>query len=154
MGFALKARRPKRGAVSVLPMTSARWFVLWGFVWEHTEGILDGEDAWAGCTNVGHYVTAAKARALAARLSVLLRKRVVSAESRERQERTRRARRNVCPACRGRRIVLYRAVPHDVRARCGRCDGTGHPRAFPAFRTVWVREFRNFCETSGGFWIY
>ena len=129
------------------------WGPLWEFAGREAPDILDEEDAAFGFTSDGHYVTVAKARALAARLTVLLRRGIVGAESRAHVERARRERLRVCRACRGRRIVLYRAEPHDFRGPCAQCDGTGHPRSFPRFRTSWVREFRDFCEGSGGFWI-
>jgi hypothetical protein len=153
MGYYIKARRPRRGAEPAFSMHLFLWGPLWEFACREAPDILDEEDVAFGFTSDGHYVNAAKARALAARLTTLLRKGVVGAESRAHAKRARRERLGVCPACRGRRIVLYRAVPHDFRGSCARCDGTGHPRSFPRFRTAWVREFRDFCAGSGGFWI-
>ncbi len=154
MGFDLIGRRRFRGKAICYQCGTFCWWPLWSFVCREAADILDEADQENGCYNQGHYITAGKAAALAERLVVLLRRRVVSAESARHLRRARRERRKNCPSCHGRRVVAIRTDSEVLRMRCSHCDGTGRRRAFPMFRTAWVREFAAFCAESGGFRIW
>jgi hypothetical protein len=154
MGYCLKAKRRGGRKPIFFEMGTLLWPPLWSFVCREASDILTAKDAGNGSFNQGHSISADKAAKLAVRLDTLLRRRVVSAESRRHMDEARRERKKVCRTCRGRRTVLFRALPHSFRGPCLQCKGTGHPRVSPQFRTAWVREFAEFCRQSGGFRIY
>lgn len=154
MGFYLAGRKKRGRARPTFQLGTFLWFPLWSFVCREAGDILEPIDQEGCCFNQGHYVSVAKARALGERLELLLRRRVVSAESGRHIERARKLRQQKCPDCRGRGVTTSRLDGRVVRERCFECDGSGRRRAGPAFRTVWVREFAGFCAKSGGFWVY
>lgn len=154
MGFYLAGRRKRGKARPTFQFGFFLWYPLWSFVCREAADILDPEDQHACCFNQGHYVNVAKARALGERLELLLRRRVVSAEAGRHLEQVRKRRQQKCRDCRGRGVTTSRVKGRVVRARCDECAGSGRQKAYPVFRTRWVREFAGFCAKSGGFWVY
>src|SRR5512140_3559355 len=102
LGFYLAGRQKRGGERPRFQLGTFLWFPLWAFVCREAGDILEPIDQQECCFNQGHYVSAAKARALGERLEWLLRRRVVSAESGRHLARVRKLRQQKCADCLGR----------------------------------------------------
>ena len=128
------------------------WRPLWDYIVHHCSDILTDEDITAGSFNDGHLIDESKALAIAARLKKLLDSGETDTYSIEYKIGLESMPEEECVICGGTGV-------RDDAIISGECNGCKGKGTRPAFSTNYpfdiqnVRNFMEFCGTSGGFEI-
>ena len=153
MGFDLTGVEPKNKKGEYFRNNCWWWRPLWDFIGTHCNDIITSEDLEKGCYNDGHLIDGEKAKRLAFRLEFLINQGIVKKYQEKYEEEQKNTPDEKCDICNGtgKRNDIY------VKGTCNACGGKGTKRpwicSYP-FSIDNVKEFVDFCKSSGGFQIY
>jgi hypothetical protein len=136
MGMDLTGLKPAKRAGEYFYNNVWYWIPLWEYIASECSDVVTERDITLGGSNSGHRISRAKAEAIGRRLHDLHRRGKT-------QVYAKRLRRTGAPRSRALALVVARRVLTAVGAR----------EEKPRFSLQNVREFADFCRSSGGFQI-